>query len=77
MGIPFSDPLADGPTIQRTGWRALEQGMTPARAIAQVAEARAAGLTIPVAVMTYINPVLAVGRGGLRGRLRRGRASTG
>ena len=61
VGIPFSDPLADGPTIQRTGWRALEQGMTPARAIAQVAEARTAGLTIPVAVMTYINPVLAVG----------------
>jgi tryptophan synthase alpha chain len=61
VGIPFSDPLADGPTIQRTGWRALEQGMTPARAIAQVAEARAAGLTIPVAVMTYINPVLAIG----------------
>jgi tryptophan synthase alpha chain len=61
VGIPFSDPLADGPTIQRTGWRALEQGMTPARAVAQVAEARAAGLTIPVAVMTYINPVLAAG----------------
>ena len=34
VGIPFSDPLADGPTIQSTGWRALEQGMTPARAIA-------------------------------------------
>jgi tryptophan synthase alpha chain len=61
VGIPFSDPLADGPTIQSTGWRALEQGMTPARAIAQVAEARAAGLTIPVAAMTYINPVLAMG----------------
>jgi tryptophan synthase alpha chain len=61
VGIPFSDPLADGPTIQSAGWRALEQGMTPARAIAQVAEARAAGLTIPVAAMTYINPVLAMG----------------
>ncbi len=61
VGIPFSDPLADGPTIQRTGWQALEQGMTPARAIAQVTEARAAGLTIPVAVMTYVNPVLAMG----------------
>ena len=61
VGIPFSDPLADGPTIQRTGWRALEQGMTPSRAIAQVAEARSAGLTIPVAMMTYINPVLAMG----------------
>jgi tryptophan synthase alpha chain len=61
LGVPFSDPLADGPTIQRTGWRALEQGMTPARAIAQVAEARAAGLTLPLAVMTYVNPVLAMG----------------
>jgi len=61
VGIPFSDPLADGPTIQSAGWRALEQGMTPARAIAQVSEARAAGLTVPVAAMTYINPVLAMG----------------
>jgi tryptophan synthase alpha chain len=61
VGIPFSDPLADGPTIQSTGWRALEQGMTPARAIAQVAEARAAGLRLPLAVMTYVNPVLAMG----------------
>jgi tryptophan synthase alpha chain len=61
VGIPFSDPLADGPTIQSAGWRALEQGMTPARAISQVAQARDAGLTIPVAAMTYINPVLAMG----------------
>ncbi|MGO8686800.1 MAG: tryptophan synthase subunit alpha [Candidatus Dormibacteria bacterium] len=61
VGIPFSDPLADGPTIQSAGWRALEQGMTPARAIAQVAEARAAGLRLPLAVMTYVNPVLAMG----------------
>ncbi len=61
VGVPFSDPLADGPTIQRTGWRALQQGMTTATAIRQVAEARALGLTIPVAVMTYINPVLAFG----------------
>lgn len=61
VGIPFSDPLADGPTVQRTGARALELGMTPRLALAQVAEARAAGLSIPVAVMTYINPILAMG----------------
>jgi tryptophan synthase alpha chain len=61
VGIPFSDPLADGPTIQRSGWRALEQGMTPALAISQIAEARAAGLTLPVAVMTYVNVVLSMG----------------
>ena len=64
VGIPFSDPLADGPTTQRTGWRALEQGMTPTLAITQVAEARGAGLTIPLAVFTYINPVLAMGLDG-------------
>jgi tryptophan synthase alpha chain len=61
VGIPFSDPLADGPTIQRSGWRALQQGMTAGLAIRQVAEARSAGLTLPLAVMTYINPVLAMG----------------
>ena len=61
VGIPFSDPLADGPTIQRSGWRALERGMTPRLALTHVARARAAGLTLPVAVMTYINPVLAMG----------------
>jgi tryptophan synthase alpha chain len=63
VGIPFSDPLADGPTIQRTGTRALEQGMTPSLALRQVAEARAAGLRLPVAVMTYVNPILAMGVG--------------
>jgi tryptophan synthase alpha chain len=61
VGIPFSDPLADGPVIQRTGWRALENGMTVATALRQVAEARRQGLRCPVAVMTYINPVLAYG----------------
>ena len=61
-GIPFSDPLADGPTIQRAGWRALQNGMTLQLALEQVAAARAAGLEIPVAAMTYVNPVLAYGR---------------
>lgn len=61
LGIPFSDPLADGPTIQRTGALALELGMTAELAISQVAEARSAGLEIPVAAMTYVNPVLAMG----------------
>ncbi len=58
LGIPFSDPLADGPTIQRAGQAALRQGMTQAAALASVAEARRSGLTVPVAVMTYLNPVL-------------------
>jgi len=61
VGIPFSDPLADGPTIQRSGWQALRNGMTLRLAVGQVQEARAAGVTMPLAAMTYINPVLAYG----------------
>jgi tryptophan synthase alpha subunit len=61
VGIPFSDPLADGPTIQRTGQVALGNGMTLARALDQVRNARQTGVTIPIAVMTYINPVLSFG----------------
>jgi tryptophan synthase alpha chain len=61
VGIPFSDPLADGPTIQRTGQVAIANGMTLARALAQVRAAREGGLTMPLAVMTYINPVLTFG----------------
>jgi tryptophan synthase alpha chain len=60
LGIPFSDPLADGPTIQRASQRALEQGMTVARALDLV---RDADLAVPVVVMTYLNPLLAYGLG--------------
>lgn len=66
VGIPFSDPLADGPTIQRAGWRALQNGMTLSLAVEQVAAARNDGLSIPLAVMTYLNPVLAYGDGFMR-----------
>jgi tryptophan synthase alpha chain len=58
VGLPFSDPLADGPTIQRSTHVALEQGMTVARALEQI---HRAALSIPVIVMTYVNPVLAFG----------------
>ena len=61
VGIPFSDPLADGPTIQRTGQVALRNGMTLESAIAQVRLARDGGVTMPLAVMTYVNPVLSFG----------------
>lgn len=61
VGIPFSDPLADGPTIQRTGQVALGNGMTLIRALADVRAARRRGVTIPIAVMTYVNPVLSFG----------------
>lgn len=58
VGVPFSDPLADGPTIQRTTHAALEQGITVSRVLALV---RDAALTVPVIIMTYLNPVLAYG----------------
>ncbi len=58
IGVPFSDPLADGPTIQRTTQTALEQGMTMPRVLDLVREA---ALDVPVIIMTYLNPVLAYG----------------
>ena len=58
VGVPFSDPLADGPTIQRTTQAALEQGMTLAGVLALIQEA---ALPVPVVIMTYLNPVLAYG----------------
>ena len=61
VGVPFSDPLADGPTIQRSGTRALRNGMTLHIAVRQIREARDAGVTIPLAPMTYVNPILAYG----------------
>jgi tryptophan synthase alpha chain len=51
----------DGAVIQEASRRALEAGTTPDDAFALVRDARAAGLSIPVAFMTYLNPVLAVG----------------
>ncbi len=60
LGIPFSDPLADGPTIQASSQRALEAGVTVEEILRRV-EARQVAWGIPVVVMTYANPVLAMG----------------
>ena len=57
IGIPFSDPLADGPVIQRAGQVALEHGMNVGAALELAAGIAAEG--VPVVLMTYINPVLA------------------
>jgi tryptophan synthase alpha chain len=54
VGVPFSDPLADGPTIQRSTFEALQQGMTLARTLELVESAR---LTKPVVIFSYLNPV--------------------
>ena len=58
VGVPFSDPLADGPTIQRTTQAALEQGMTVPRVLELI---RNADVSIPIIIMTYLNPVLSFG----------------
>jgi tryptophan synthase alpha chain len=58
LGVPFSDPLADGPVIQQSSQIALEQGMNFERALAMV---RAANLSIPVVLFSYLNPVLNAG----------------
>lgn len=60
LGIPFSDPLADGPTIQASSQRALEAGVTVEEILHHV-DVRRAAWRIPVVVMTYANPVLAMG----------------
>jgi tryptophan synthase alpha chain len=56
LGIPFSDPLADGPTIQRATFAALGAGMTLAGSLGVLDEFRASWDT-PVVLMTYLNPV--------------------
>lgn len=61
LGIPFSDPLADGPTIQRASQVALRQGVTPRIVLRQVEGLRRRGVQIPLALMTYLNPVFRYG----------------
>ncbi|WP_028784935.1 tryptophan synthase subunit alpha [Thalassobacillus devorans] len=61
LGIPYSDPLADGPTIQRAAKRALENGMSLKQAIELIPTMREKGLDIPVVIFTYYNPVLRIG----------------
>jgi tryptophan synthase alpha chain len=63
VGIPFSDPVADGPTIQAAAGRALRQGVTPADCFKLLAAFRAGHPDLPVGILTYANIVLARGRG--------------
>ena len=58
VGVPFSDPMADGPIIQGSSQRALEQGMTFERTLELIASA---AVEIPVVVFTYLNPLIAAG----------------
>jgi len=61
LGLPFSDPLADGPTIQAATQKSLENGTTVADCLAMVRDLRAAGVETPALLMGYINPMLAYG----------------
>jgi len=60
VGVPFSDPLADGPVIQRAVERALAAGATLTRTLELIGELRA-DLRVPVVLFTYVNPVLRLG----------------
>jgi tryptophan synthase alpha chain len=61
LGVPFSDPMADGPTIQRASEQALKNGMSLRGVLALVAEFRQKDTATPVVLMGYGNPVEAMG----------------
>jgi tryptophan synthase alpha chain len=61
LGVPFSDPMAEGPVIQQGHERALENGVTLSAALAMVKEFRDNDTTTPVLLMGYANPVLRMG----------------
>jgi tryptophan synthase alpha chain len=58
LGVPFSDPLADGATVQRAGERALHNGIMLSDCISTVTELRNSGLETPLVLMSYFNPIL-------------------
>jgi tryptophan synthase alpha chain len=61
LGVPFSDPLADGATVQRASERALKNGVRLRDTVEQVAAMRARGVTVPLVPMGYYNPFLQYG----------------
>jgi tryptophan synthase alpha chain len=60
LGVPFSDPIADGPVIQRAGYRALQQGTTLTRVLAIARQIRETS-QVPLLLFTYLNPVESYG----------------
>jgi tryptophan synthase alpha chain len=58
LGVPFSDPIADGPVIQASSQQALEKGMTYDGVLSIIAEAKSG---VPVVLFSYLNPILAAG----------------
>jgi len=61
LGVPFSDPMADGPVIQRSGERALKHGVGLADVLKLVTEFRKADSATPIVLMGYANPIEAMG----------------
>ncbi len=61
LGVPFSDPIGEGTTIQRASFAALQNGVTPEVCLDVLRKLRANGLDAPVLLMGYYNPILAYG----------------
>ncbi len=61
LGLPFTDPMADGPTIQLAGQRALDSGMTLQKTLDLAAEFRKSDDTTPIVLMGYYNPIYSRG----------------
>lgn len=61
VGVPFTDPMADGPSIQRAALRALKAGATLAGVLALVRDFRQGDVTTPIILMGYYNPILSYG----------------
>ena len=61
VGVPFSDPVADGPVIQAAGQRALARGMNLTKAAKLVSSMRRSGVATPAILFTYLNPILRLG----------------
>lgn len=61
IGVPFTDPMADGPTIQRAGQRALKAGATLAGTLAMVRDFRKDDTATPIVLMGYFNPIYSYG----------------
>jgi len=66
VGLPFSDPMMDGPVIQEAGLAALRRGTTPGSVLDDLAKAR---LGVPIVVMSYYNPILRAGHRRMAGHL--------
>lgn len=61
LGLPFTDPVADGPTIQKSNLKALDNGVSVSSMLQMVKYAREKGLQPPVLFMGYYNPILRYG----------------